>query len=59
MQISELIILLEELKVRFSDSEIQALHHEGGGSLRAYPKDIDRDSFVDNEGTLTIGGYYK
>jgi hypothetical protein len=59
MIISELINLLEEIKLERGDVEIKAFHHEGSNSLRASPCDIDRDSFVDNESVLTIGGYYK
>ena len=59
MKLSELIELLENIKHNRGDCEIKAFHHEGGSSLRAYPDKIDIDSFVDYEGVLTIGGYYK
>jgi len=58
MKISALIKLLEEIKSDCGDCEIKAFHHEGGNSLRAYPDEIDRDSFVENDGILIIGGYY-
>ncbi len=60
MKISNLIELLEEIKGEFGDREIDAFHHEGGNSLRAYPDQINKDSFRDNDnnGVLTIGGYY-
>ena len=59
MLISEVISLLEEAKERFGDVRLDAFHHEGGNSLRAYPREFDRDSIVEADtGILTIGGWY-
>lgn len=70
MDISELIDKLERLREEYGDIEIEAFHHEGGSSHRAYPGPIDeRTSFVKaykkvkcakkKQLYLVIGGWYK
>lgn len=69
MILSELILLLEDMKKERGDLEIHAFHHEGGNSLRAYPSEITRfsdgdiGSFVfgtkkDGVKYVVIGGPY-